>query len=126
MKEIRYLIPERNKYKSSRTSRPGQIARPTPIGRAQVRKTSETPPIFRACKFCLTKMKKSLDLQIYSGIGKTMKKLVNSKYCREDQCTCDIFMFLYLMVSNLLYLLMDWETFNFVMTEVPVIKMVSI
>ena len=32
-------------------------------------------PIFRARKFCLEKKEKSLDLQIYSQLGKTMKKL---------------------------------------------------
>ena len=39
------------------------------------RKTSETRPIYQVCKFCLVKKKKSLDRQIYSRIGKTMKKL---------------------------------------------------
>ena len=41
------------------------------IGHAQARKTPETHPIFRACKFCLVEKKKSLDLQIYNRIGKT-------------------------------------------------------
>ena len=53
-------------------NRPGQIARPMPIGRARVRKTSETRPKIR--KFCLAKKKKSLDLYIYSQIDETMKK----------------------------------------------------
>ena len=44
-----------------------------PIGRARVRKTSETRPKIR--KFCLAKKKKSLDLYIYSQIDETMKKL---------------------------------------------------
>ena len=98
--------------------RSGQIARPI--------KTSEMHPMFRARKFCLTKKKKSLDLQIYIDLDKTMKKLVNSKYYCENQCTCDILMSLYLIVLKLLYLLMDWETFNSFMTGVPVIQMVSI
>ena len=93
--------------------RSGQIERPI--------KTSEMHPIFRARKFCLTKKKKSLDLQIYIDLDKTMKKLVNSKYYRENQCTCYILMFLYLIVSKLLYLLMDLETFNSFMTGVPLI-----
>ena len=46
-----------------------------PIGRDRADKTSETRPIFRARKFCLVKKKKSLDPQVYSRIGKTMKKL---------------------------------------------------
>ena len=35
------------------------------------------------------------------------KVIVKSKYYRQNQCTCDILMFIYLMVSKLLYLLMD-------------------
>ena len=50
-----------------------QIARPLPIGLARVRKTSETNPILRARKFCL--LKKSINLQVFSRLGKTMKKL---------------------------------------------------
>ena len=38
-------------------------------------KTSNTHPIFQACRFCLVKKKKILHLQINSQIGKTMKKL---------------------------------------------------
>ena len=57
-------------------NRPGQIARPMPIGRAGARKISEMRPIFRARRFCLLERKKSLDLQIYSRIRKTMKKLL--------------------------------------------------
>ena len=38
-------------------------------------KTSEARPIYQVRKFCLVKKKKSLDLQIYSRIDKTMKKL---------------------------------------------------
>ena len=53
----------------------GQIARLMPIRSAPARKTSETRPIFRARIFCLLKKKKSLSLQIYNKIDKTMKKL---------------------------------------------------
>ena len=56
-----YLIAE-----AATISKPGQIAR----------KTSETCQIFRARTFCLLERKKSLDLQIYSRIGKTIKKLL--------------------------------------------------
>ena len=38
-------------------------------------KTSNTHPIFQACRFCLVKKKKILHLQINSQIGKTIKKL---------------------------------------------------
>ena len=55
--------------------RPRQIARPMPIGCARARKSSETRPVFRVRKFCLVKKKKLLDLEIYSRVGKTMKKL---------------------------------------------------
>ena len=93
-----------------------------PIGRARELKTSETRLIFWAHKFCLVKKKNLLDLQIYSRMGKTIKKLiVNSKYYHEHQRCCDILMFIYLMASKLRYLLVDWETLNSVMTEVPII-----
>ena len=89
---------------------------------AQARKTSETRPIFRASKLCIVKKKKSLDQQIYSRIGKNDEKvIVNPKYYREHQRTCDILVLIYLKASKLLYLLMDWETFNSFMTEVPII-----
>ena len=52
-----------------------QIACPIPIGHAQVRKIFETRLIFRARTFYLVKNKKPLDLQVFSGIGKTVKKL---------------------------------------------------
>ena len=55
--------------------RPGQIVRPMPIGRAWARKTSETRPIFWARTFCLAKKKETLDLQVFSRIGKSLKKL---------------------------------------------------
>ena len=45
---------------------------------------------------------------------------MNSKHSRENQCTCDILMFIYLMVSKLLYLHMDMEIYNSYMTEVPI------
>ena len=55
--------------------RPGQIARPMPIGRVWGRKTSEMRLIFRALTFCLVKGKNPLDPQVFSRIGKIMKKL---------------------------------------------------
>ena len=54
---------------------PGQIARPMSIGRYHTRKAFETRMIFRARTFCLVKKKKTLDLQFFSRIGKTMKML---------------------------------------------------
>ena len=54
---------------------PGQIACLKPIGRARVLKTSKTRPIFREHKFFLVKKKKPLDLQVFSRLGKTIKKL---------------------------------------------------
>ena len=74
------------------------------IGRARVSKTSETYPTFRARKFCLVKLKSS-DLQIYSRVGKKNEKvIVNSKYYRENHCTCCILMFIYLMVLHFSFL----------------------
>ena len=46
-----------------------------PIGRVRARKTSETRLVFWGRTFCLVKNKKKLDLQVFSGIGKTMEKL---------------------------------------------------
>ena len=61
-------------------------------------------------KLLRQKLKKALDLQIYSRIVKKNEKVtVNSKYYREHQ---RILMFIYLMASRFLYLLVDWETFN--------------
>ena len=54
---------------------PGQIARPMSIGRYHTRKAFETCMIFRAGTFCLVKKKKTLDLQFFSRIGETFKKL---------------------------------------------------
>ena len=54
---------------------PGQIARPMSIVRSHTRKAFETRMIFRARTFCLVKKKKTLDLQFFSWIGKTMKML---------------------------------------------------
>ena len=80
-----------------------------PIGSVQVRKTSETRPIFQTRTFCLEKKKKPLDLQVFCEIGKT----ISFKYYHEHQRTCNtLIKFSYLMASKLLSLLMDWETFN--------------
>ena len=55
--------------------RSGQTARSMRITRARAHKTSEKSPIFRPRKFCLAKKEKSLDLQVYGRISKTIKKL---------------------------------------------------
>ena len=55
--------------------RSGQIARPMRITRASAHKTFEKHPTFRAHKLCLVEKEKSLDLQAYSRIRKTIKKL---------------------------------------------------
>ena len=52
--------------------RPGQTARPWVRSDAQ---NLFFFPIFRARIFCLLKKKKTLDLQVFSQIVKTMKKL---------------------------------------------------
>ena len=80
--------------------------------RAMARKISEKRLIFSARTFCLVKKKKSFD---HSGFQlnrwNNEKVTVNSKYYQEHQRTCDILIkFTYLMVSKLLYLLMDCET----------------
>ena len=62
-------------YQHRSLYRSAQIAHPMPIGRVQARKISETRSIFWARTFCLVKQKKALDLQLFSRIGKTMKKL---------------------------------------------------
>ena len=57
-------------------TRPGQITHPMPIGRAQAHNVSETHPIFWLLRFCLVKTnKKTSDLQIFTLIGKTVKRL---------------------------------------------------
>ena len=43
--------------------------------------------------------------KLFSPIGKTMKKLVNSKYYHEHQSTYNVVIFVHLMTSKLLYLL---------------------
>ena len=55
--------------------KPAQIACQMPIGHAEARKTSKTCSIFRARIFFLVKRKKTLNLQVFSWIGKTIKKL---------------------------------------------------
>ena len=55
--------------------RPGQIARPMPIGGTRANKTCEMRSIFWARTFWLARKEKTLDLQEFSRIGKTMKKL---------------------------------------------------
>ena len=106
------------------TSRPGQIARPMSIGRAK--------PLRRAqfiswANFALEIKKNQLDLQIYSRIGKTMKRLYWILNTFENTSTLVIFwFFIYLMASKLLYILMDWVIFNSIMADIPIIYNQSI
>ena len=101
--------------------KPGQIARSIPIGSAL--KTFETRGIFWARKLCLLKKNKKIvwSTNLQSNRLNNEKAIVNSKYYCEHQCTCDNLMFMYLMISKLLHLLMNWEAFNSFMTEVPII-----
>ena len=52
--------------------KPGQIARPMPIGRAKPLRRSR---FFGCAPFALQITKTILDLQVFSPIGKTIKKL---------------------------------------------------
>lgn len=56
-------------------NRSGQIARRMSIGWAQVLKTSEARPIFLVRIFLPCKQEKTLNLQVFIEIGKTMKIL---------------------------------------------------
>ena len=40
---------------------------------------------------------------------------MNTKYYREHQCTYNILVFTYLMMSKPIYLLMAWEKFNYLL-----------
>ena len=83
------------------TIRSGQIAR------------SEARPIFRTGTFCLKKRKTSRSTNFQSRKQNNEKVKVNSKYCPERQCTCNILiMFRHLMMSKLIYPLMHREKFN--------------
>ena len=66
---LRFICRSRLYFKS------GQIARPMRITRARAHKTFEKHPTFRAHKLCLVEKEKSLDVQVYSRISKTIKKL---------------------------------------------------
>ena len=75
-------------------------------------------PIFRARTFCLAKRKNPFDLQLISQIGKRitvlqwiLNTIVNISVLFFI-VQCNILLFIYLMMSKLIYLLMDWETFN--------------
>ena len=95
--------------------RPGQTARPMPIRWARVSKTPEARPIFWARTFCFVKKKKPLDLQVFSRIGKTMKKLQRIPKPIANTSLLVIFclwMVICLMTSKLIHLLMTWGTFN--------------
>ena len=92
----------------------GQIAYPVPIGRAGASKPVRKTRYFGRAHFVLSKRQTPLGLQVFSQISKTMKKTVNPKYYHKHHCTCNIFIkFTYLMASELLYLPMDWEIFNY-------------
>ena len=58
--------------------RPGHITHPMPTGRALLRKTIET------CK-----KKKKLNLQVFSRIGKTMRKLQSIQLLFEEHLILD-------------------------------------
>ena len=57
---------------------------------ARAHKTSETRLIFRARTFCFAKKKKTLDLQVFSRIGKTTKKLQSIPNRTEVYRTDDV------------------------------------
>ena len=76
---------------------------------------------FSGAQILPCKKEKSLDTQITVEWVKLSKSCSGFKYHREHQSSCGILMFVYLIASKLLYLLMDWETFNSFITEVPVI-----
>ena len=94
--------------------RSGQIAHSMPIGRVLAYKTSKTSPIFWARTFCFIKMKKKKKTLKRSTSFQSIRYnnervTVNFKYLP----TCNILIkFNYLKISELLYLLMDWETIN--------------
>ena len=58
LKERKYLINNLTFVRQNYLYRPGQIARPMPIGRARMRETSEARPTFQACTFYLVKKEK--------------------------------------------------------------------
>ena len=75
------------------------------LGKLHARKheTSETCPFFWAPTVCL----------LQSNRWNNENVTVKFKYYHEHQRTCGILIkFTYLMPPKLLYLLMDWETFN--------------
>ena len=74
--------------KNLEINRAGQIARPLPIGRARLCKTSEMRLIFRVRTVCFVKKKNSFDLQISNQIDKPMKKsqwISNSNVSKESR-----------------------------------------
>ena len=82
-----------------------------PIGGAWAHKSSKTNPIFWADTFCFIKMKKNkLRSTSFQSISYNNERVtVNFKY----QPICNILIkFKYMRISELFYLLMDWETIN--------------
>ena len=68
------------------------------LWRDRARKTSEVRLIFRVNTFCYVKKENSFDLQVFSKINE--KVTVNSKLYRDHQCTCNILMFTYFMMTK--------------------------
>ena len=61
-----------------------------------------------------------VNLQVFSRIGKTMKKLYKFQIQTRNQHSCNTLMFAYRQVLKLPYLLMDWEAYN----QFPALKQV--
>ena len=61
-----------------------------------------------------------VNLQVFSRIGKTMKKLYKFQIQTRNQHSCNTLMFAYRQVLKLPYLLMNWEAFN----QFPALKRV--
>ena len=71
-------------------------------------------PHFLSGHILLSKKQKTVRSTRFQANKQNIEKVtINSKYYHEHQATCNILIkFTYLMALELLYLLMDWETFN--------------
>ena len=67
--------------------RPGQIAHPMPIGRAKPLRCAQ---FFRHAHFDMLKWKKTLNLQVFSRIGKTMKKSQSVQLFFEEHLILEV------------------------------------
>ena len=68
---------------------------------------------FKRAYFALQKTKTIRSTSFRVNKPNIEKVTLNSKYYHDHQPTCNILIkFTYLMASELLYLLMDWEIFN--------------